>query len=331
MLLFFPTELFKRFYAPVTWALILLNSMVFFSTHYANIPLKRELERIVKDERYLKAQGLAYAEFIQMYPDRYSQKKNQLAHMASRGKKVRILSLLAFNDALFIKEAFHHDYSGDQVAMEDWKLKFARFLELSERGEHAIMGLHPLGWNGVRYITYQFNHSGVWHFMGNMIFLLLFGTLLESILGGLAVLVTYLLSGFFAGLFFLLSVEMSTVTLVGASGSVSGLVALYSVIYWKRSVRFLYLFFIPKSECLGFVYLPGWVLLLMWGISDLTGVLSFLEGFNGVAYIAHLGGECTGALVGFLLAGIRGWDCLPYHGFFDPPVGTYVDSSNFMV
>ena len=327
MLLPLPVELFRKFYAPVTWTLILLNYMTFLWTSHGSVQVEKSLQEIVENERYVQTQGWVYSKYIQLHGNRYSINVNQLAHRALRGEGVELMSRLAINDPYFIKEGVNYDYSGDPIAIAEWKSQFLRLLDLRERGPASTLGFrsHPSGLfvNGV---SYQFSHSHSLHFMGNMVFLFLFGTLLEPLIGGLSILVVYLLSGFFAALFFLLGSGASVIPLIGASGSVSGLMALYSVIYWHRSVRFFYFLFIPRAEYIGYVYLPGWVLLFIWGTSDLAGFLGSIEILGGVAYGAHLGGELTGLSVGFLfwlMRTLMGYP-LPSHGFKEPPIGTHM-------
>ena len=325
MLLPLPTELFRRFYAPVTWSLIILNYVMFFWANHTGTQVEVELKKIVGNERYMQTQGLVYSRYVRTYSYRYSESMNKLADMALRGKRVKVMSRLAFNDSDFLKEGTTHNYLGDQLAIAEWKSQFAKFLDLRERGPTSILGFSSLQSGLVNWVSYQFSHSGFLHFAGNMLFLLLFGILLEPLVGGLSILVVYLLSGFFAALFFLLgSAEISAIPLVGASGSVSGLMALYSVVYWNRSVRFFYFLFVPKVEYLGYIYLPGWVLLLMWGASDLAGFLSSMSEFGGVAHVAHLGGEFAGLSIGLLFYLMRRLvgHSLPHRGFDEPPIGT---------
>ena len=326
MLLPLPTELFKRFYAPVTWALILLNYMTFLWTNQTNVQIEESLKEVIGSERYVQSQGLIYSQYIKMYTDRYSVHMNKLAELALRGERVKVMSRLAINDLGFLKNGPKHDYTGDQVAIAEWKVQFSKFLDLRERTPASTMGLSSNHSGLVNWISYQFSHSGFLHFGGNMMFLLLFGTLLEPLIGGLSIVIVYLLSGFFAALFFLLDSGNLTVPLIGASGSVSGLMALYSAIYWNRSVRFFYFLFVPKIEYLGYIYLPGWVLLLIWGASDLAGFLGSMKELGGVAYGAHLGGEFAGLSVGFLFWLIRKFvgRPLPNDSPGEPPIGTHV-------
>ena len=88
-----PIELFKRIYAPVTWALILFNYVIFLWTSYIDMPFQAELKNLVQNERYITTQGLAYARYIEAHPQRYSVKEQKVSEMALRGRKVGLYGL----------------------------------------------------------------------------------------------------------------------------------------------------------------------------------------------------------------------------------------------
>lgn len=325
MLFPLPTELFRKFYAPVTWVLILFNYVMFLWTSHTGLPIEKSLKEIVDRPRYIQTQDWVYANYVKMHPNRYSPNMNRLADLTLERQKAGVISRLAINDVNFLKEGWQYDYPGDPVAIAEWKSQFAKFLDLREQSPVLIMGLSSYQDDFLGFVSYQFTHSGFLHFLGNIIFLFLFGVLLEPLVGGLSIIVVYLLSGFFAALFFLWGLEASMIPLVGASGSVSGLVALYSVIHWNRPVRFFYFLFLPKPEYLGYAYLPGWVILFLWVASDLAGFLSSVGDFGGVAHVAHLGGEFTGVCVGFLFWLMRRLVRRPLPGadLVSPPIGTH--------
>ncbi len=76
-------------------------------------------------------------------------------------------------------------------------------------------------------ITYQFLHADVVHLIGNLIFLWVFADNIEDSLGRWRFLAFYLLIGAFAALAFVFSDPASKVPLIGASGSISGVVIAY--------------------------------------------------------------------------------------------------------
>jgi membrane associated rhomboid family serine protease len=138
-----------------------------------------------------------------------------------------------------------------------------------------------------------------------MLFLLIFGAALELQIGGLAVLVVFLMSGAFAAGVFALMTGVTSSPLVGASGAVSGIMALYCIMNWGRPERYFYWLFLPFRGFMGFVFLPAWVGLLMWALNDMAGYLSTVNELGGVAHTAHLGGELAGAMTALVLYVLR--------------------------
>jgi membrane associated rhomboid family serine protease len=75
--------------------------------------------------------------------------------------------------------------------------------------------------------TYQFLHADIVHLIGNLIFVWVFADNVEEALGRLRFLLFYLLVGAAGALAFVFSDPGSKVPLIGASGSVSGIVIAY--------------------------------------------------------------------------------------------------------
>jgi membrane associated rhomboid family serine protease len=76
-------------------------------------------------------------------------------------------------------------------------------------------------------VTYQFLHADVVHLIGNLIFLWVFADNVEEALGRWRFLAFYLLVGALAALAVVFSAPASKVPLIGASGSISGVVIAY--------------------------------------------------------------------------------------------------------
>ncbi len=118
--------------------------------------------------------------------------------------------------------------------------------------------------------------SALTHIAGNMVFLALFGTLVEGRLGHLGFLALYLTAGVAGGLMHVLVAPGSTDALVGASGAIFGVLAVAGALY---------------PRLLGFV--AAFAALNIW--NALTGDSS------GVSFGAHIGGFVAGFLVVALL------------------------------
>ena len=76
-------------------------------------------------------------------------------------------------------------------------------------------------------LSYQFLHADLMHLLGNMIFLWVFGDDIEECLGRLRFLAFYLMVGMVGGLVYAASDAHSLMPLIGASGSISGVVIAY--------------------------------------------------------------------------------------------------------
>ncbi len=142
------------------------------------------------------------------------------------------------------------------------------------------------------FLTSMFMHAGFFHLFVNMLSLFFVGGLIEKILGAKRYLYFYLISGLFAGLFFVLSsfifpasIEMYA---VGASGALFGLIGFLMLITPNLSV---YIMFIPIPIKMKYAA-PG-MLVVLWLIS--------IAGNVPIGNTAHLGGLIAGLCYGFYL------------------------------
>ena len=81
----------------------------------------------------------------------------------------------------------------------------------------------------------MFLHGNLLHLVGNMLFLWIYGDNVEHRLGRLGYLITYLVSGVAATLFFSVFAGSSMTPLVGASGAISGVLGLYFLLFPHQS------------------------------------------------------------------------------------------------
>ncbi len=151
------------------------------------------------------------------------------------------------------------------------------------RPEHIFEGFPEL-W---RLVTCLFAHSqmSVFHLVWNMAFLWWFGRELEQIYGKREFWFFYLAAGVFAAVaeLALHDYHRNPAGIMGASGSVLGVVTLFTLFYPRH--RILFMFVLP---------LEAWILCLIMIAKDILQATS--GSGDGVAHLAHL----AGALVGFL-------------------------------
>ena len=160
-------------------------------------------------------------------------------------------------------------------------------------------GLIPAEASLYRFVTYQFLHGGWSHIIGNLVFLFLLGYTIEKALGPGRYLLAYLFCGAVAGIVHSLFHWGDPTPLVGASGSISGLMGMYVAFYGLQRIRFFYFIGIYFN----YFRAPALLLLPVWLGKEIYDHL-MSEG-SGVAYLAHAGGLLAGAALILLLG--KGW------------------------
>lgn len=147
------------------------------------------------------------------------------------------------------------------------------------------------GWASILYS--MFLHSGWAHFLGNMLYLYIFGDNVEDALGHFKYLAFYLLCGFGAAWAHIVMEPGSTVPVVGASGAIAGVLGAYFLLYPKARVLTLVFFgfFVRVIKIPALAVLGFWIIFqLVFGL----GSLSQRAQGGGVAWFAHIGGFFCG-------------------------------------
>lgn len=141
-------------------------------------------------------------------------------------------------------------------------------------------------------ITYQFLHAGWGHLIFNMLFLYIFGDNMESSFGPKYYLLFYLTCGVGAALsevFFDPNFGLNGPgLLVGASGSISGLLGAYALRY-PRAKLLTWIAFIFFVEIRAIWFIGVWLAMQF--------LFEFMSPDGNTAYIAHIGGFITGLVL----------------------------------
>lgn len=186
----------------------------------------------------------------------------------------------------------------------------------------AILGLHDIASQNFRphqFVTYIFMHADFRHIFFNMFGLFLFGQVLEFYWGPKRFLIFYMLTGLGAALvqFFIMHLQVSDAlaaldymnqssdltaaqrmmlfeqrdevlrnsVVVGASGSLFGLLGAFGMLFPNRDI-YLYFLFPIKAK---------W-LVTFYGLSELiAGIRN--NPLDNVAHFAHIGGLLVGVLI----------------------------------
>jgi len=141
----------------------------------------------------------------------------------------------------------------------------------------------------------MFLHGDWMHFLGNMLFLWVFGDNVEDRLGHFRYLLFYLAAGTAACLLQTIIDTGSEVPVIGASGAIAGVLGAYLLLFpYSRIGTVVVLFFFF------FVRIPAVYLLGFWIIFQFIpaiGELGSSTQGGGVAYWAHIGGFLFGLAV----------------------------------
>jgi membrane associated rhomboid family serine protease len=147
--------------------------------------------------------------------------------------------------------------------------------------------------------TSMFMHANIFHLIGNMYFLWVFGDNIEDRLGSIKYLSVYLMCGVIAAFSHALFTNSPDVPTLGASGAVSGILGAYLLLYPKARVSTFSLVYFRTIKFTA----PVWFYLGVWffGQQLLNVALDSL----GVAWYAHIGGFIFGYLILLLLKSLR--------------------------
>ncbi len=191
---------------------------------------------------------------------------------------------------------YENPFSRPAVLFADWKRFQDKETKVLEANVNFSFGLVPSRTTRIHtFITYMFLHGGIWHLIGNLIFLWVVGCLLEDTWGRLPFLVFYLAGGALAGLAHCLQDMTSTVPLIGASGAIAAAMGAFTVRHFWTKIKFFYFFIFFFRPFWGNFHLPACVFLPFWFLQQV--MLKSLADFTGgsdVAYIAHIAGYLMG-------------------------------------
>lgn len=150
------------------------------------------------------------------------------------------------------------------------------------------------------FLTSQFLHAGFIHIISNMLFLWVFGNNVEVSLGFLFFPIFYLASGTVAGLTQYLLTPQTPIPILGASGSVAGILGAYFALFPKNRIKTLVFILIFVT----IIDVPAYFLLIFWFITQFfSGIASISSNpvDGGIAFLPHIGGFLFGWLSAILL------------------------------
>lgn len=261
--------------APLTWTLIAINALFYLVTF-----------QIPTESANLSKKDLMWAGRY------YSILRNE--EMPAQPTEQILKGGRALRDPKFFEALNTFESRGDEIGFLAWKKSVMEFQSDLNKRPVDLFGLQGARNRPMSWLTYQFMHSGFLHLFGNMLMLLLFGAALERITGSSWLVGIYLTGGLAGAMTYLALSPSTTAPMVGASASLSALMAFYALIERKKRIRFFY-FLGPTPGYWGDIYLPTLVILPLYFVEDLASYLSTSAEIGaGVAYAAHMGGAIFG-------------------------------------
>jgi membrane associated rhomboid family serine protease len=166
-------------------------------------------------------------------------------------------------------------------------------------GSVPLQVFNQIGGGGISSLTSIFLHANLFHLLGNMVFLWVFGRRVEDACGPWRFLLFYLTCGLCSDLLSTLIRFNDNIPGIGASGAIFGLEGAYLLLYPGSRIRtFVPLWFVPT-----FPKIPAiWIVLYNVAIQILPAIDSMLQpNQGGTNYWAHLGGFFGSVFIVFFL------------------------------
>lgn len=182
---------------------------------------------------------------------------------------------------------------------QSWRSKRDQLEAISSTISGSAFGFHSNQISLMQLISSQFLHGDIQHLLGNMVFLVLVGFAVEAALGSGVFLAYYLVSGIGAALLYAAMAPAGGGSLIGASGSISGVMAMYVVLFGFRKIQFFYWVVVVT----GYFRAAAIFMLPVYLLKEVHSYMT-LEGSN-IAFTAHIGGFITGAALVWLTRELR--------------------------
>ncbi len=150
-------------------------------------------------------------------------------------------------------------------------------------------------------VTAMFLHGGIWHVLGNCLYLFIFGAAVESRMRSTRYLLFYLAAGIAAALATVWIAPASDVPMLGASGALAGVLGAHFILYPRGRI----LTVMPLLVTSYIIEIPAVIYLLVWFCVQLYSGLAEgarAELVGGVAWWAHVGGFLFGMGLAPILA-----------------------------
>ena len=286
-----PTE--KQFdwkHAPLTlFSIVLINVLVFFLYQSGDTERSINALNTYQDHEFLELEWPLFVDYLETENRLKQLEESQQMYEEHYDEELIVQILL--NQEFF-------DYAKSQLKTqltleeyEDWEFNRQDTQSQFDSLSFVAHGLSAANFSIPAILTHQFLHGGIMHLLGNMFFLVICGFAVEAAIGHLRFLLFYLTAGIGAGLAQVASDMSSTVPLVGASGAISGVMAMYLAAFKMKRIEFFYWIFF----FVGYFRAPALLILPFYIGKELFNFYANPD--SNVAFLAHAGGFITGGIL----------------------------------
>ena len=273
----------------VTLLLILLNCLIYFGVQSGDGKRQEDAFRFYASTSLSALELPRYVKHLETTGHASEASKASTALDDERWPEV-LMKMEA--DAAFMKRLRDGQVIvPDEAEYADWRRQRDQFDRLHRAGIVERFGFKPADPTLAGLFGHMFLHGSFDHLLGNMAILFIVGYLVEEALGKRRYLAYYLLAGIGAAGFDLVFNASRMMPGIGASGAISGVMAMFVALYGMRKIRFFYWVLIYFD----FFRAPAIIILPLWMANELYQYL-FNHG-SPVNYMAHLGGFATGAVL----------------------------------
>lgn len=280
----------------VTMLLVASNVLVFFLFQAGDERALAQAQRYYQREELGRFEVPAYARYLAQSGSAALRKQWSELPARQRGAYVAMHTLSDVGFVAAMREGRLFDDADQAQGWAQRRPGYDRLLQRVFTLRHILRSSEVDPW---RMLSAAFLHGGVTHLLGNMLFLVALGVLLEGAIGAWRYLGVYLLG----------AVGASAASLawrwgepgggLGASGAIAALMGAFCVVWGRQPVRFFYWFWVVFD----YVKAPAIALLPLWLGWEVFNLLADDE--QGIGFDAHAGGLLSGALLGVVLVMLR--------------------------
>lgn len=279
--------------APVVLCtLVLINVMVFFFYQSGDTTKIMEAMATYESRDYFAREWPAFEKFLEEKQETTQLKEYRQQYQDENIEP--IIGEMLTNEEFYsyLQKNYRNYFTPDYYA--EWAPERARLHAQLQSVSHIANGLRASDLRISTFFTHQFLHGDIMHLLGNMFFLIICGFAVEAAIGHWRFLLFYIISGVAAGYAQVASDWNSTTPLIGASGAISGVMAMYLAVFRFKKIEFFYWFFF----FVGYFRAPALLILPFYIGKEIYSYHHDTE--SNVAFMAHAGGFAAGALlIGF--------------------------------